>query len=116
MIPAGAFFSPVGVRGVVWGHSELPEQGLGFSLSSLSQQLSGSVHARVGLRAWLHCASSWMLREHPLHGGKWRIKINNMQVKIPVVVLHIYLIAKFSVGSSRNSGIKAGQNCSKPWK
>lgn len=49
--------------------------------------------------------------------GKGRTKeIIRRSNKILFVVLHIYLIAKFSVGSSRNSGVKTAQDCSKHWR
>lgn len=48
-------------------------------------------------------------------GGKGRTKRNNVQVETLSVRLHVYLIAKFSVGSCRNSGVKAAQDCYKHW-
>lgn len=87
MASAGPLFIPGGARGVVWGHSKLAELGwvpvwaAGPNTCQVMCTLLTPFRALASL-----CSSIYT----EFLGGKGRTKINNMQVKILLVVLQVY--------------------------
>lgn len=80
-----------------------------FSIRYLVSQLL-KAQGWFGERSWVGFQKGWNAKSCSVynHGSFFSLTLQGLKILR-------YLIAKFSVGSSRNSVVKAAQDCSKHW-